>query len=216
MRYRHYPAWSVLLRLFHWSFALSIVTLAVTGFYIHFPWTNTLVEGSGRFPMATMRYIHFIAGFVFTAAIVVRIYLLFFGNRQERFWDFLPITPRNLRNLGHTVKFYLYLDREHRPRLGHNSLAGIAYLFTFVVAILQLASGFFLLYPENQTWQQWGITLFGSQQQGRLLHFLGMWYFIVFAAIHVYIVVWNDIHSREGLISSIFSGGKYLPESSGD
>ena len=65
MQYERHLAWSVLLRLFHWVFALSIVVLVSTGLYIHFPWTNTMVIGTSNFPVATMHYIHFIAGFVF-------------------------------------------------------------------------------------------------------------------------------------------------------
>ncbi len=56
--YEKHHCWSILLRLFHWMFALSIVFLVVTGFYINNPWTNTMIEGSVSFPMATMRYIH--------------------------------------------------------------------------------------------------------------------------------------------------------------
>ncbi len=212
MQYTRHPAWSVLLRLFHWCFVLSIVVLVTTGFYIHFPWTNTMIEGSSSFPVATMRYIHFIAAFVFTGALLARLYLLLFGNRQERFWDFLPITGRNIKNLGSSVKYYLYLDDNEDHRLGHNALAGIAYFVTFIVACLQILSGFYMLYPESVGWQTWGLKLFGTQQQGRLLHYLFMWYFILFAATHVYIVVWNDIRSKEGLISSIFNGTKFLPE----
>jgi len=208
--YTQHHAWSVLLRLFHWTFALSIVVLTVTGLYIHYPWTNTMLEGHSTFPVATMRYIHFLAGFTFTCALLVRLYLLLFGNRQERFWDFLPLSRRNLANMVSTLRHYLYLGRgEHR--LGHNSLAGIAYLLTFLVAGLQIVSGFFMLYPESAAWQKWGLLLVGSQQQGRWLHYLGMWYFAGFAILHVYIVIWNDIHSGEGLISSIFSGRKYMP-----
>jgi EAL domain-containing protein (putative c-di-GMP-specific phosphodiesterase class I) len=70
MRYQQHFAWSVLLRLCHWSFALSVVVLVTTGFYIHFPWTNTMLEGGSSFPVATMHYIHFIAAFVFTAALL--------------------------------------------------------------------------------------------------------------------------------------------------
>ncbi len=211
MQYTRHPAWSVLLRLFHWCFALSIVVLVTTGFYIHFPWTNTMVEGSSSFPVATMRYIHFIAAFVFTGALLARLYLLLFGNRQERVWDFLPITGRNIKNLVSTVKYYLYLDDNEEHRLGHNALAGIVYFVTFIVACLQILSGFYMLYPESTAWQTWGLKLFGTQQQGRLLHYLFMWYFILFAATHIYIVVWKDIRSKEGLISSIFNGSKFLP-----
>jgi len=211
MRYEQHYAWSILLRLFHWSFALSIVALTVTGFYIHFPWTNTYIEGNSSFPVGTMRYIHFVAGFVFTGAILARIYLLFFGNKQERFWDFLPVTPGNIRNMIHTAKLYLYFTDDHTPRVGHNVLAGIMYIITFLLALLQVAGGFYMLYPESMVWQKWGLLLLGPIQQARHFHYLIMWYFIIFAAAHVYIVVWNDIKTKEGLISSIFNGTKYTP-----
>lgn len=211
MRYEQKYAWSILLRLFHWSFALSIIALVVTGFYIDFPWTNTYLEGESTFPVATMRYIHFVAGFVFTGAILARIYLLFFGNRQERFWDFLPVTPKNIANMWHITKFYLYFSDEHRPRLGHNVIAGIIYLLTFILALLQVVSGFYMLYPESAVWQKWGLLFLGPQQQARHIHYLTMWYFIIFSVVHLYLVIWNDIQSKEGLVSSIFTGTKYLP-----
>jgi Ni/Fe-hydrogenase 1 B-type cytochrome subunit len=210
MRYERHFCWGILLRLFHWSFALSIVALVVTGFYIHYPWTNTLIEGETTFPVGTMRYIHFVAGFVFTGAILARLYLLIFGNRQERIWDFLPVTPKNIRNMLCTMGFYMYCNI-HEHRLGHNVLAGTFYLVTFILALLQLIGGFYLLYPESTAWQKLGLFFLGPQQQARLIHYLIMWYFMIFAFIHVYIVIWNDIKTKEGLISSIFNGRKYTP-----
>ncbi|MDW7773969.1 MAG: Ni/Fe-hydrogenase, b-type cytochrome subunit [Desulfobulbaceae bacterium] len=212
MRYYeiHYT-WSVLLRLFHWAFALSIVTLVVTGFYIHFPWTNTNLEAATTFPVATMRYIHFIAGFVFTGALLARFYLMFFGNRQERIWDSIPVNRKNTSNLSHTIKFYLYFSDDHTPRKGHNALAGIFYFITFILALLQMFSGFYMLYPESAFIQKWAYFIFGPQQQGRFMHYLFMWYFIIFSFVHVYIVIWNDIITKEGLISSIFTGTKFIP-----
>lgn len=212
MKYARHFVWSVLLRLFHWSFVISMIVLVVTGLYIHYPWTNTMLEGTSTFPVAAMRYIHFVAGFVFTGALLARLYLLVFGNRYERLWGFLPITPGNVKNLFSTAKYYLYLgrDKEHRP--GHNVLAGTIYFLTFLAAGLQIISGFYMLYPESAAWQTWGLRLLGTQQEGRYIHYLLMWYFMFFAALHLYIVVWNDIHSREGLISSIFNGVKYGPD----
>ncbi len=209
MNYEIKNVWSILLRLFHWSLVLSIVALVVTGFYIHSPWTNTTLEGSVAFPMATMRYIHFLAGYLFAAAVLVRLYLYLFGNRQERIWDILPVTPRNIKSLTTTVGYYSYLSDEHDKRLGHNVLAGLTYILTMAAAVFQLIGGFYMLYPESLFWQGWGGALFGSQQHGRFIHHLLMWYFIIFAFVHIYLVIWNDLKSPEGLTSSIITGKKF-------
>lgn len=190
-------------------FALSIIFLVVTGFYINNPWTNTMIEGSAGFPMALMRYIHYIAAYVLSSAVLIRLFLYFFGNAQERVWDILPITKRNLNNLKMTLFQYSYISDEHDERLGHNILAGLAYLITFFAAILMITSGFYMLFPEVAFWAKWGVILFGSQQYARFLHHLTMWWFMIFAVVHIYLCIWNDVQEPEGLISSIFTGAKF-------
>ncbi|RUM91175.1 MAG: Ni/Fe-hydrogenase, b-type cytochrome subunit [Thermovibrio sp.] len=201
--------WGILLRLFHWTFALSIFTLIVTGLYIHWPWTNTWLEGSHQFTMAIMRWIHFIAGMFFTCAVTARLYLWFCGNKYERVWDFLPINGRNVKNLFSTLLYYAYLTNHHEERLGHNALAGTAYFFTILLAIVQFLSGLYLLYPEGSIFTSIGASLFGTQQEARFIHYILNWYFAWFAMVHIYIVIWNDIKHPEGLISSIFDGFKF-------
>ncbi|NDY41687.1 Ni/Fe-hydrogenase, b-type cytochrome subunit [Dissulfurirhabdus thermomarina] len=210
VEYEKHCVWSVLFRLFHWSFALSIVTLAVTGFYIHHPWTNTVLEGRGAFPVADMRFVHFVAGYVFTAAILVRLFLWFFGNTEERVTDFIPINRRNVNNLKRTLLLYLYLSDRLDLRRGHNVLAGISYVVLMGLALLQILSGFCLLFPESLAWQGWGLAVLGTQMEIRVFHHLNTWLFLTFAFIHVYIVIWNDIHFPEWLISAIFNGCKFL------
>jgi Ni/Fe-hydrogenase 1 B-type cytochrome subunit len=209
MTYEKKKCWSILLRLYHWAFALSIIFLVVTGFYINTPWTNTLQEGSMGWPMAWMRFIHFIAGYVFTAAVLIRIFLYIFGNAQERITDALPITGRNINNLYRTLLQYSYISDQHDDRLGHNVLAGLTYVITILAAVFQLISGFYLLFPEATMWESWGVTIFASQQNARFIHHLLMWWFMIFALIHVYLVIWNDVKEPEGLVSSIFTGDKF-------
>lgn len=209
MTYEKKKCWSILLRLYHWAFALSIIFLVVTGFYINNPWTNTLQEGSMGWPMAWMRYIHFIAGYVFTAAVLTRIFLYIFGNAQERITDALPITGRNINNFYRTLLQYSYISDQHDDRLGHNVLAGLTYVITILAAVFQLVSGFYLLFPEAVMWESWGVTIFASQQNARFIHHLLMWWFMIFALIHVYLVIWNDVKEPEGLVSSIFTGDKF-------
>lgn len=211
MLYERKHAWGVLLRLYHWSFALSIVVLAATGLLIHEAWTVAAPEGAGSFPMADLRCVHFLAGFVFIAALLVRFYLLIFGNRQERILDFAPVTPRNLGNFFKTIAAYLYFTRmEHRT--GHNALAGTFYILTLVLAVVQAISGLQLLYPESAFWQSLGLFILGTQQDARFIHHLLLWYFSAFAFLHVYIVIWNDLMSPKGLVSSIFTGDKFFPK----
>ena len=62
---------------------------------------------------------------------------------------------------------------------------------------------------ETPFWAKWGVALLGSQQSARFLHHLVMWWFLIFAVIHIYFCVWNDCKNPEGLISSIFSGAKF-------
>lgn len=209
MNYEKIKVWSILLRLYHWSMVLSIITLVVTGMYINSPWTNTTLEGSVSFPMATMRYWHFLAGYLFSAAIAVRVFLLFFGNKHERIWDFLLVTPRNIKSAFTTIRLYNYLSDKHDERAGHNAMAGTSYIVTIIAAVFQLIAGFYLLFPESVTWQGIGDAVYGNQQQGRFVHHLLMWYFILFAFTHVYIVIWNENKSPEGVISSMFSGVKF-------
>ena len=222
--YEKHHCWSLLLRLFHWMFALSIICLLTTGFYINNPWTNTMIEGGAAWPvMSNMRQFHYIAAYTFSAAVMIRFFLYLFGNAQERILDILPITPRNLKNLLKTLLLYSYISDEHDDRLGHNILAGSMYLITFFAALFMILSGFYMLYPEVSLrpewgagflpeitfWQGLGVKLFGSQQWARFLHHCVMWWFMIFAVIHIYFVIWNDIKGPEGLVSSIFTGVKF-------
>jgi Ni/Fe-hydrogenase 1 B-type cytochrome subunit len=207
--YERKRVWSLLFRLYHWFFAFSITALIVTGFYITCPWTSGTAEGSGIFPVAEVRYWHFLSGYVFVAALMVRFYLLLFGNPQERIMDILPVNKRNIMNLFSTIARYSYVSDRHDHRYGHNLLAGMAYLATFAAGIVQIVSGFFLLFPESGFWQNWGTALFHTQQDARFVHHLTMWFFILFIGVHLYFAVWNDIRSPEGLISSIFNGEKF-------
>jgi len=210
MTYEKKKCWSILLRLYHWAFSLSIATLCLTGFYINGPWTNSLSESGLAWPMAQTLYIHYVAGYVFTSAVLVRIFLYLFGNKQERILEHLPVTPRNIKSFFNTLLRYSYIKGGHdSDRVGHNVLAGLTYVITIITAVFQLISGFYLLYPESAIWQGYGLAIFGSLQSARYIHHLLMWWFMIFAFVHVYLIVWNDLREPEGLISSMFTGVKF-------
>ncbi|OEU58825.1 MAG: Ni/Fe-hydrogenase, b-type cytochrome subunit [Desulfobulbaceae bacterium S3730MH12] len=208
--YEKHHCWSILLRLFHWMFVLSIISLVTTGFYINNPWTNTMIEGgTTSLAMTYMRYIHFIAAYTFASAVAIRLFLYIFGNKQERILDILPVTGRNIKNLYRILLHYSYISDSHDDRLGHNILAGASYLITYFAALFMILSGFYMLYPEVPFWQTWGSKLLVSQQWARFLHHCVMWWFLLFVVIHFYFLIWNDAKHPEGLISSMFTGVKF-------
>ena len=206
--YRRVKVWSIALRIFHWAFAFSCIILILTGLYINNPY-YTGMEYDAFFSMGDMRYYHFTAAYIFMSALAIRIYLLFFGNRYERFTDFLPINRRNINSLFKTITFYLYLSDERAPCPGHNPLAGTSYFVMFILGIIMSLSGLYLLYPEVDWIASIGTILFGSQQTARFWHYIFCWCFILFFIFHIYISVWNELRSSVGLISGIINGFKF-------
>lgn len=208
MPYEKKFAWSWLLRLYHWVMVASVAALTLTGLYIHHPVTSSLT-GGGAFPMAHVRYLHFIFAFLFTAAVCARLYLALFGNRQENACSLLRRLPEHVVDGWRSLLGYLYIkDYEHHGP-GHNGLAILTYCLTLLVAMTQMGSGFYLLWPESPFWQGFGLSVLGPQQTARLVHYLCMWYFMTFAAVHVYIVLWNEIRHPEGMLSSMLGGYKF-------
>ena len=58
-------------RVWHWLNVLCLVVLAVTGFLIGDPPASVGGEASDSFLFGTIRFIHFVAAFVFTIAFLM-------------------------------------------------------------------------------------------------------------------------------------------------
>jgi Ni,Fe-hydrogenase I cytochrome b subunit len=57
----------------------------------------------------------------------------------------------------------------------------------------------------------WVNTVFGGQQIVRFIHHVSTWVFLIFIPIHVYLAIRADGVERSGTISSIISGGRFVP-----
>lgn len=71
-------------RLWHWITALSIVVLAVTGYFIGRPLPSIQGEATFMFWMGWIRLIHFTTAYIFTVALLFRIYWACVGNEYAR------------------------------------------------------------------------------------------------------------------------------------
>lgn len=209
--------WGAPLRAMHWIAAACIVALIVTGFYVGRPYFTTSGEASAHFLMGRMRFVHFTAAAVLVMTGIVRAYWLLAGNRFERLSALFPFTPRNLRNLGRTTWGYLTLSPERSPAyVGHNPLQQLMYTGAYVTAIVMVLTGFALYGQSNpggiiyQTFR-WVPPVLGGLQAVRLLHHALTYFFIIFVIIHVYFAVRADYLERTGVVSSIITGGRYIP-----
>jgi Ni/Fe-hydrogenase 1 B-type cytochrome subunit len=204
--------WEFPVRVAHWLIALSIVVLSVTGLYIGNPFAQA-VDATDMI-MAYMRFIHFVAAFVFSFCVFVRMYWWFAGNRYARYDQFVPTNMERVKNTVDTGLFYAFMKKDLPHAPGHTGLAGLSYTFLFGLYIVEIITGFAMYYVAHD-----GVNtvsyLLGGWSLGiinvgylRMFHHWIMWIIGLFVIAHVYISWHNDLIEKNGLISSIFSGYK--------
>jgi Ni/Fe-hydrogenase 1 B-type cytochrome subunit len=208
--------WGAPLRAMHWIAALCVVVLIVTGLFIGRPYFMTSGEASSHFLMGRVRFVHFATAAVLVMTGIVRVYWLIAGNRYERFRALFPLTPRNIRNAGRSIKSYVSLRPQDYPAtVGHEPLQQYAYTLLYVAIIVMVVTGFAMYGQSNpggviyRTFA-WVAPLFGGLQVVRLVHHAMTWVFIIFILIHVYFTVRSDYLDRVGRVSSMITGGRYV------
>jgi Ni/Fe-hydrogenase 1 B-type cytochrome subunit len=209
--------WEIPVRLTHWLIVLSMVVLAVTGFYIGRPFITVTGPAGENFVMGWMRFIHFIAAIVFTLSVASRIVWMFMGNRYARWSQLIPAARTRWRGLVATLKFYLFTRDRPPEYAGHNPLAGAAYALVFVLYLVMIGTGF-ALYSAGAHLDSptrifsFLIPWFGGLQTARWIHHVGMWLLIGFAVHHVYSALLVDHLEKNATLGSIFSGNKWVRE----
>ncbi len=214
--YRSVYVWHWPIRAMHWLAALSILVLAVTGLYIGRPYFMTGGQASDHFLMGWMRFIHFAAAGVLVATAIVRIYWLFRGNRFERLTALFPVRPRDWKHMLQQVRFYLLIRPEDAPHyLGHNPLQQLSYTGIYLVAGIMVVTGFALYGLHDPggffyTTFGWVSGVLGGWQVVRFVHHVFTWVFLIFLPIHVYLAIRADVTEREGSLSAIVSGYRFV------
>jgi Ni/Fe-hydrogenase 1 B-type cytochrome subunit len=213
--------WQLPVRLTHWANALSITALFFTGLYIGSPILAPAGEAWKNFVMGGIREIHFIFAYVFLFGFTIRSYWFWVGNNYSR--SGFPMLWSRIwwRDLARQGWGYLR-TKPGMPHLGHNALAGLSYtIFIILIGGFQLVTGF-ALFSEVRPDGFWGhvfgwvIPMLGGPMRVRTLHHLAAWMFVVFFAIHFYIVLFDGVDYRNGLISSMISGFKYYKDGDED
>jgi Ni/Fe-hydrogenase b-type cytochrome subunit len=138
------------------------------------------------------------------------------GNRFERWPALFPVKGKDWKNLVRQVKFYLLIQPEKAPHyLGHNPLQQFAYTGLYLLASISVVTGFALYGQSNPggliyrlfNW----ITVLGGMSFVRFVHHIVTWAYLTFLPIHIYLAIRADLLERTGAMSSVISGGKFVP-----
>jgi len=209
--------WEAPVRLWHWVMMFAMFVLIGTGFFIGVPVPSVPGEASENFLFGYIRFAHFAAGYIFAVFLVLRIYWAFVGNKYAREIFFVPFslfTGRFWKGLINDILFYLYLKKEPGSYEGHNPLAALAMFFMYLLGAVWMILSGFALYGEGAgmaSWQfqwftSWLQPLVGDSQQLHTYHRLGMWYLVLFSMVHMYMVVRQDVSTKETTISTMING----------
>ncbi len=213
--YRRLYVWELPVRFYHWVNAAAIVVLGVTGFLMGRPLSLAYMsEASQQSWFGTVRFIHFVTGYVFLFNFLVRVYWGFVGNRYARWNQFIPTSRRQFQEILDVLRVDVLQTRLRGAiSVGHNMLAGATYFLSFWVFLFQALTGFALysamsLSPLPRL-AAWVVPLMGGDMVVRSWHHAMLWFYVVFTLVHVYLVFYHDYVEGRGTTSSMVGGWKF-------
>ena len=171
----------------HWINAAAMVFLIVTGFMIHFPVAGTL---------GVCRGLHVFFGFVLFINCLVRVIMSFFvksaptGGTREQVKDYKTWLPQkdNRHQGGAWVKYYLFLKKDHPLSAKLGVPQKLSYLLIPILIILMFITGLCLWGPTMDLgFCKWCLGLVGGAMSMRIIHYFGMFVFVIFMFIHIYL-----------------------------
>jgi Ni/Fe-hydrogenase 1 B-type cytochrome subunit len=216
--FRRVYLWEWPVRIYHWITVAAVTALAGTGLLIGHPLAfMSTGDASGSYWFGTVRFLHFSAAYLFFFALVLRLYWMFAGNRYARWSAFVPLG--RFREYVSDVKKVVRTDvlQIEKPPLdfmGHNPVAATTYFAIFVLSVCQIATGFALYAPTSLSWLPqlftWVSPLMGGDATVRLWHHAATWAFLLFAGVHVYLVIFHDVVESRGELSSMVGGSRFV------
>jgi len=205
--------WDLPVRVIHWLLVLALAVLSVTGYLIGNP---DIHPGGHVYWVTWTKTIHKVTAYVFIALVLARIGWHFASpNPWSRWTEWIPSNRARLRQIVPSLRFYLFLSREAPPVVGHNPLAGMTYTVLYAMFGVEIATGLVLWGVEGTGWASWltgWLLHLVSLPTIRFVHHLIMWLVWGFMIHHVYSAILVDRVEGTGVISSIFSGYKFLPK----
>jgi Ni/Fe-hydrogenase 1 B-type cytochrome subunit len=203
-------------RIWHWVTALCILVLGVTGYFIASPPPSVGGEAYQSYLFGWIRFVHFSAGMILGVAFVLRLYRVLMGGKHARQIFYIPFWSFGWwKEVFAEIGWYLFLTKP-KEYVGHNPLAHLAMFLMFILPMFVLLLTGFALYAEQEGVQTgwytafgWVFGVLGESMTVRLWHHVSMWIVIIFAMVHMYMAIREDMTHRQTTISSMVSGWRF-------
>ena len=169
VEYRRVYVWELPVRVYHWINAVALVVLCVTGYLIGAPLRAFYAaEAYQQYWFGWVRFLHFLAAFIYVFNFAARIYWGFVGNKYAKWNNFFPITKKQRQEIVDVIKTDVLQMKMHGEiSTGHNSLAAFIYFLTFLAFVAQSVTGFALYSSMSNSWLPrmftWIVPLLGGE-----------------------------------------------------
>lgn len=205
-----------IVRVTHWLAFPLIVLMATSGLQIYRayprfgerggPYAPNLLQDAAIPEVARLGgwlagglHWHFMLMWPFMAVGLVYLVYLFASGE----WRKLVIRPGDVPEAIQMARYYLRL-RKDSPALGkHNALQKGAYTFIVLLGVLSVLTGLAVWKPVQFS----ALTfLLGGFQLARYWHFLAVWLFAGFTAVHIFMVLFTDPATLRAMVTGKYRG----------
>ena len=180
-------------RIYHWIHLISIIVLAITGWFIHWPFFTAA--------MSTMRFIHFIFMYVVVFNLILRLSYAFLSRNRD--WREFGLGWKQIKAIPGTALYYLFIRKEVPDVVvKYNPMQKLTYILFAILIIPQALTGF-ALYTSTASYFNWVTNLLGGLARVRAWHFFIMWIFIILVAVHIYLSLFEDFAQFKYMVLSV-------------
>lgn len=178
-------------RVGHWVHVVNVLLLVLSGLQLHNP--SWAFFGS----ISNARFVHFLSTYTFLFIGIWHLYY-FFGAQKHAEALF---QPEDVKDIVPTIKWYLFLSSRRPNYTKYNVLQKISYAGLFVISAFQALLGFALYLNKGLGWV---IELMGGRLATRAWHYTVTWIFVYFTAVHVYLIIREDIELLWAMIHGYY------------
>ena len=217
------------MRIIHWLNAICMVVAVITGLYIGHPYYQTFIADPvvDKYVMAWNRWGHFIVAIIFDVTAILIAYLYFFSRFEKPYKKLIP-TWTNIKEFFEVFLNLITFNRRKNFDSSHSDSYNIVFFTIFhLLLVFMLLSGLQLyvhglasgISSIGAWWPamlhlatDWTLEVFGGNMGVRIAHHTSMYLILVWVMCHIYYQVWRTIFWREGDISIVVGGSKFVRE----